>query len=172
VAQQRVAELEKQIADREQQVTEYADHNRQWELEDARKSTEIETLRGLLAEFTPASAETRKTIKQKAKDAVQQPIAWELSGAPRARVNETGRFRRAKVRCEKDLKTMRIVGYARVSTTEQTLDAHGSDWQRPRRQEFFQREAARSSTTRTEHRDQHFVRLTAHRAVGLHGSPG
>jgi hypothetical protein len=72
-AQQRIAGLEQIVTERDQQLNECAEYIRQWEVEAARKTGEIETLQRTLAQFAPATADTRKTTKQKAAD--EQPAA-------------------------------------------------------------------------------------------------
>ena len=62
----RVAELEKLVEERDQQIGEYANYTHQLEIDAARKDAEIETLRRTLSEFTPAAVETRKSTKLKA----------------------------------------------------------------------------------------------------------
>jgi len=62
----RVADLEKLVAERDQQIGEYANYTHQLEIDAARKDAEIETLRRTLSEFTPAAVETRKSTKPKA----------------------------------------------------------------------------------------------------------
>jgi hypothetical protein len=63
-ALERVAELEKLVAERDQQIGEHANYAHQLEIDAARKDTEIETLRRTLREFAPAAVETRKSTKQ------------------------------------------------------------------------------------------------------------
>ncbi|WP_315766323.1 MULTISPECIES: DNA-binding protein [unclassified Bradyrhizobium] len=65
-ARQRIAELEKMVAERDQQIKQCEEYNREWQLEDARKDGEIESLRHALAQFTPAPADTRKSTKKAA----------------------------------------------------------------------------------------------------------
>jgi hypothetical protein len=65
-AQQRAAELEQMVAARDQQLNECAEYIRQLEVEDGRKSGEIESLQRMLAQFTPATASIRKTVKKAA----------------------------------------------------------------------------------------------------------
>ena len=69
---QRSADLEKMIAKRDQQIEEYVDCVRQWQVEDARKTGEIESLQRLVAQFAPAATDKRKGAK---KDAAEQPAA-------------------------------------------------------------------------------------------------
>lgn len=71
-AQQRAAELEQMVAARDQNLNECAEYIRQLEVEDGRKSGEIESLQRMLAQFTPAAAGTRKTEK---KAVAEQPAA-------------------------------------------------------------------------------------------------
>lgn len=71
-AQQRAAELEQMVAARDQQLNECAEYIRQLEVEDGRKSGEIDSLQRMLGQFTPAAADTRKTAK---KAAAEQPAA-------------------------------------------------------------------------------------------------
>lgn len=71
-ARQRIADLEKMIAERDQQIAEYDKCNRQWQVEDARKAGEIESLQRTVSQFAPATAETRKNAK---KTADVQPAA-------------------------------------------------------------------------------------------------
>jgi hypothetical protein len=62
-ALERVAELKKLVAERDQQIGECANYVHQLEIDAARKDAEIETLRRTLSEFTPAAVETRKSMK-------------------------------------------------------------------------------------------------------------
>lgn len=62
-ALERVTELEKLIAERDQQIEEYANYAHQLVIDTAKKDAEIETLRRTLSEFTAAAAETRKATK-------------------------------------------------------------------------------------------------------------
>jgi hypothetical protein len=62
-ALERVAKLEKLVAERDQQIGECANYVHQLEIDAARKDTEIETLRRTLSEFAPAAVETRKSTK-------------------------------------------------------------------------------------------------------------
>ncbi len=72
-AQRRIAELEQIVTERDQQINECGEYIRQWEMEVARKTGEVETLQRTLAQFAPATADTRETTKQKAAD--EQPVA-------------------------------------------------------------------------------------------------
>lgn len=71
-AQQRATELEQMVAARDQQINECAEYIRRLEVEDGRKSGEIDSLRHMLAQFTPTAADTRKIAK---KAAAEQPAA-------------------------------------------------------------------------------------------------
>ena len=71
-ARKRIAELEQMVAERDQQINQYAEYIHEWKVEDARKAGEIESLRSMLARFAPPASSTRKIGK---KAAVEQPAA-------------------------------------------------------------------------------------------------
>jgi hypothetical protein len=59
-----VGQLERLVAERDQQIDEYVNYTQQLLIDDAKKDAEIETLRRTLSEFAPAMVETRKSAKQ------------------------------------------------------------------------------------------------------------
>jgi hypothetical protein len=54
------------VAERDQQIDEYANYAQQLQIDVARKDGEIETLRRTLTEFTPAAVESHKSTRQEA----------------------------------------------------------------------------------------------------------
>jgi hypothetical protein len=71
-ARKRIAELEQMVAARDQQSNECAEYIRQLEVEEGRKAGEIDSLRHMVAQFTPAAAGARKIVK---KADAEQPAA-------------------------------------------------------------------------------------------------
>ena len=65
-ALERVAELEGLVAERDQQIGEYANYAQQLQIDAAKKDGEIETLRRTLGEFTPVPVESHKSTMQEA----------------------------------------------------------------------------------------------------------
>jgi hypothetical protein len=62
-AREFISALEKTVADRDRQIDDYVKHVRQLEIDAAKKSAEIETLRRLISQFTPSGVEDSKSSK-------------------------------------------------------------------------------------------------------------